>query len=1111
MTATTLDPKGEPSGSQWVRRVVLVTLSLGLLVIVGAVFTRVIAARVPEQRATLEKLITERTGLAVRFDNVHFAWGLDGTSAVFERVELTDPSRGRVRVVAPQLRVEFDTWDFLKHQQFSLGHVRIASPDIEIVGDPEPATAAGEPARRSSGGEQEVRPDVDEATAIRRFITWAELMPIGRVEVEGARVHLMQRGERAPRHSFTLSQANLSRGTHNINAFGTMQLSQDIGQSLFVSARLENLGSAQGANGEVRLIARRLLLDKLDHGFTRGRGTLDASIELRDGLVHEGRWQASAREFEFEHGSRFDHFTVRGSLRRERQDVLLEFSDLQVTRGAKLERAPRLAAHVTMAPGSIRVTRASLAADRVPFMAAEFLSALLAPQRERALPEERSRWAPSAGELRSVRLDSNGNFHATLANAEFTRAADRARVGQVAATITLQDEQLRLAFDPGTDVALWMPGAPEPRRVRLQGVVAVREMNLLPILDFEAVRLTSDRSTLAVNGHWGDARAPAEPLSLALGEVDRALLGDTWSLLGLQDDLPLIGDLREGRIVSGQVHLLPQVSDGDRTVDWPRSRGSLTLADLASVGEKTPNLAEAAGRLEFSRGATQLRLDQGRIEDLEITKARVDWPSKGAPRMQATLQGELQAPLIQRMLAGQGIESITGAVALDLDARGEEAFQDSTRWRVTARIEDALLPFPSDLPPIEKLRGTVRYNEGELRGVALDGEWLGGAVKMESRRNAARNRFSANLSGTAEAAPFLSILGREDAASLVDGRFSWTGQLNQVDDGWQITMDSQLTGIESRLPAPFAKTRNRALGLHARIRLDDRGVRAFDIAAGRDSISGRVTGGVTTAGFDLHGVTGEWVSGAGSANPRLDLHRLELRHAAWILGAAGASLPEGAELAVDVQDLRHVDRSLGAMRAQISRDTNELAYRFASPDEGPHELSGNGKCDGELCAVEFEFETRQLAGLILVSQLPGEWPKESLRASGELRWETGGGLDPTRRLTGTFDIEARGRDGSHQLASNATIASGQIHFIDLQGLGPEPDEVLRGTARVNLLTRRYDVAVDYEKVALAAAAVPSPARAGFARAWSALRGTAARRGWAESPPPRRVEWHGTWD
>src|SRR5690349_12554012 len=141
MSESTLEQRGAilekewDGGSHWVKSTLAITFCLGLFVTLGVVFTRVIAARVPEQRATLEKLITERTGLEVRFDNVHFAWDLDGTSAVFTRVELTDPHGGRVHVVAPELRVEFDTWDFLRHHQFSLGHVTLSSPDIEVYGD----------------------------------------------------------------------------------------------------------------------------------------------------------------------------------------------------------------------------------------------------------------------------------------------------------------------------------------------------------------------------------------------------------------------------------------------------------------------------------------------------------------------------------------------------------------------------------------------------------------------------------------------------------------------------------------------------------------------------------------------------------------------------------------------------------------------------------------------------------------------------------------------------------------------------------------------------------------------------------------------------------------
>ena len=62
-----------------------------------------------------------------------------------------------------------------------------------------------------------------------------------------------------------------------------------------------------------------------------------------------------------------------------------------------------------------------------------------------------------------------------------------------------------------------------------------------------------------------------------------------------------------------------------------------------------------------------------------------------------------------------------------------------------------------------------------------------------------------------------------------------------------------------------------------------------------------------------------------------------------------------------------------------------------------------------------------------------------------------------------------------------------------------------------LLAREYDLTVDYERVSLAASAVPTPARARLARAWTVLRGSAARRGWTEAPEARRVQWHGTWD
>jgi len=164
-------------------------------------------------------------------------------------------------VLAPELRVEFDTWDFLRHHQFSLGHVTLESPDIEIIGDPEDSLVQTVTLRAAPASGRGARPD--EAAVVNRYLGWASLMPSGRVEVEGARVHLRRRGDAAARHSFTLSQAVVSRAGKSFSAYGTMLLSQDVGQSLFVSAKLDGLDGGTRISGDLRFIARRVFLDKI--------------------------------------------------------------------------------------------------------------------------------------------------------------------------------------------------------------------------------------------------------------------------------------------------------------------------------------------------------------------------------------------------------------------------------------------------------------------------------------------------------------------------------------------------------------------------------------------------------------------------------------------------------------------------------------------------------------------------------------------------------------------------------------------------------------------------------------------------------------------------------
>ena len=1105
------------------KRTVAVTFCLGLIVALVMVFTRVIAARIPEQRATLEKLITDRTGLAVRFDNVHFAWDLDGMNAVFTRVELTDPKAGRVRVVAPELRVEFDTWDFLRHQQFSLGHVTLSSPDIEIIGDPEDsAVAVATPRGRAPGP---AATPVDERALMRRYLAWAELMPTGRIEVEGARVHLLRRGPSpgkvATRHSFTLSQAVVSRGTSSFNAHGTLLLSQDVGQSLFVSARLEGLGAGSKVSGELRLIARRVFLDKLPASALNGRGTIDATFSLRDGRVDSGRWQASARDLELrsdEH-RRFDHVSLDGKLAREANELLLDFTDLQLTRGARLERAPALHVRVALLAGTTQIERSTLRAERLPYMAAELITAIFPSQPGNLLADTAGDWRPTAGELRDVSFDSGERrdpdawqFSARAANLELTRQADGARLEQLAAQIHCDARELSLRFDPSQGVVLHAGRTSESRPLILSGEVARTLTGAPSLWRFEAFSAASGPAVVSANGRWNPGAPRVEPLQLELAGIDRILLQDAWALVAADRPIPeSLADIEQLQIVKANLDL---TADSDGAVNWKRSDGVITFADLVTAGKDMPRLGEARGVVTLTRGTVRLELEGGSFEGLTVRNARIDWPLRGVPRLNAALEGRLETPLLRDVLVAQGIERISGTVALEADARGERELRDPAQWRVTARVSDATMPLGDRLPAVEKLAGTIRYSAGQLRGLALTGNWLGGPVEVESRRAATGGGISFVVNGVADAAPLLRLLGQEEVAQRVSGQFAWTGSAlgNSADGLWKVSLASNLSGVESHLPAPFDKARTRAVPVNADLAVARDGVREFSVESSRAfDVRGQVLAGVTTAHFEVQGVTGE-LRGRNASESQLTMKQLDLARAPQVLAAAAALLPGETELVVTVDEARYGARSLGALRATIRQQEAGVAFSLESAATAMHQLTAKGECpsDGR-CRAEFSAATAHLAELLADAQLPAEWPATSLNATGSLDWPVDVRGDFAGSLAGKFEIQTAGAGDDHQLTASAALSDGQIVLADLQGTGPEPDQVFRGNGRIGLTARDYDFTVDYERISLAATAVPSPARARLARAWNNLRGSVARRGWTEAPETRRVQWHGTWD
>src|SRR6185503_15265880 len=289
---------------------------------------------------------------------------------------------------------------------------------------------------------------------------------------------------------------------------------------------------------------------------------------------------------------------------------------------------------------------------------------------------------------------------------------DQAQLAQLQGAVRADADGVELAFDPAGKPQLSVPGAQEPRSVALGGKLMLLTGTSEPAWRFASLTVTHEGSVVAADGAWGAASGRAAPLELHFTGVDRALLHDAWMLVSPGAVPPAaFSDIEQGRIVEGRLAL---VSAADGAVNWERSSGKLSLAELASAEHTTPRVAGGRGVLNFARGAAQLKLDAGSVDDLALSSAQLDWPRRGAPRLRVALEGDLGSPLIRDALNAQGLDRLGGTVALEAEARGERELRQPQLWRVTARLRSGRVALGTGLPAAENLTGTIRYSAQQL-------------------------------------------------------------------------------------------------------------------------------------------------------------------------------------------------------------------------------------------------------------------------------------------------------------------------------------------------------------------------------------------------------------
>ncbi|HEY2401413.1 MAG TPA: DUF3971 domain-containing protein, partial [Steroidobacteraceae bacterium] len=153
-------------------------------------------------------------------------------------------------------------------------------------------------------------------------------------------------------------------------------------------------------------------------------------------------------------------------------------------------------------------------------------------------------------------------------------------------------------------------------------------------------------------------------------------------------------------------------------------------------------------------------------------------------------------------------------------ARGP--LQTQLTARVSTFLDGVTVQAVSGLPPLEGVTGSFVFDAGRLQRSTLTGSWLGGPVTLHvgERREKAIRVLAVQAQGTLNAHQLATLA---NATGTVDGTTDWNGELAYLQtEGsqsprWRMRADSNLLGVVSSLPEPFAKRSTMATPVHLEV------------------------------------------------------------------------------------------------------------------------------------------------------------------------------------------------------------------------------------------------------------------------------------------------------
>jgi len=268
-----------------------------------------------------------------------------------------------------------------------------------------------------------------------------------------------------------------------------------------------------------------------------------------------------------------------------------------------------------------------------------------------------------------------------------------------------------------------------------------------------------------------------------------------------------------------------------RLDDFPfpqEKRGMFHVAAKVSGGvvdyaERWPRIENIEGDFQFRGSRMDFVARQATLNGVKLSNVRGEVPDMKAQSEILTVNGEAEGrtsdflAFIERSPVAEMIDHFTdgmqaqgsGRLALKLVLPLAElsASKVSGSYQLAANQ----IVFERELPPLEQANGRIEFTETGVRTPGVTGVFLGGPVSIAASTQR-DSTLRATLQGRVNADNVRKAGGPAWMQHL-RGSTDWRGVLTLRKKIPELVIESNLQGISSRLPAPFAKTAAQSIPL----------------------------------------------------------------------------------------------------------------------------------------------------------------------------------------------------------------------------------------------------------------------------------------------------------